>query len=185
MPATPRVRAVPALSIALLGLALVPPAVAAAAEVALSQATESAGQPLARPTVGEGSAPGAALPFHLALTHSCPTGSAASQLFVSIADTARLVDAGPPGTPQLVTLDVPLRQLLWLAQPAAACRTVGAQRQPDETGTEGLRYFRLHAGTAGYATVTCRDGEGNASWATTSAPLDVWLSCPAASAQAG
>lgn len=179
MPAPPRARAALALApaLALAGLAAIPAGASGTTEIALAQATGTGDPP--RPTVGVGSPAGATLSFHVALTHHCPAGPAGTQLFVAIADTARLVEPGPPGVPQPVTVDVPLRQLQWLAQPAAACRTVGAQRRPDETGGDGLRYFRLHAGTAGYATVTCRDDSGGTSSATTSAPLDVWLSCPA------
>lgn len=150
------------------------------AEVGLAQAPAAEGTP--RPTVGVGSGALGRLPFHLSLTHSCPAGSARAQLFVAIADSSVLVDAGAAGEPRPVTLEVPLRQLQWLAQPAAACRTVGAQRPPDDVGTDGLRYFRLHAGTTGFATVACSDADGRQATATTSLPLDIWLSCPAAPA---
>lgn len=159
------------------------------ADISLVQATVAGDAPLPRPTVGAGEPARATLPFRLALTHRCPTGTTQTELFVSIADTARLVEAGPPGEPQVVTVDVPMRQLQWLAQPSATCRTISERRRPDELGERGLEYFRLHAGTAGYATVTCRDDKGQPSSATTSAPLDVWLGCatadPGASPEAG
>jgi hypothetical protein len=154
-------------------------------DIALVQATGSAEEPLPRPTIGAGAPATPALPFRVALTHRCPAGTASTELFVSIADTARLVEAGPPGEPQVVTVEVPLRQLQWLDQPAATCNTVSARRRPDEVGQDGLEYFRLHAGTAGYATVTCRDEKGAPSSATTSAPLDVWLACATADGSPG
>lgn len=149
------------------------------AEIVLTQATASGGEPLPRPVVGVASPGGATLPFHLALDFLCPAGMERQQFFVSIADTSRLQGATGSPSPQVVRIDVPLRQLQWLAQPERACGVVGKQRPPDEVTGEGIRLFRLHAGAAGYATVTCSGESGKTSAATASAPLDVWLSCPA------
>lgn len=92
------------------------------------------------------------------------------QLFVSIADTSRLQDATGIPSPVVMRIDVPLRQLQWLMQPAQTCSAVGEQRHPDEVDGEGSRLFRLHAGAAGYATLTCGGDGGNTAAATVAAP---------------
>jgi hypothetical protein len=163
----------------LLALAASPAEAGDFAAIAVMQATEVDGTPLERALVGE-AAPGAiALPFHLALDFRCPAGTERRQLFVSVADTVRLQEAEGEESAQTLRVEVPLRQLQWLAEPALMCGNVARQRAPDEVGEGGLRYFRLHSGAAAYATVTCRGPGPRVAAATSSAPLDIWLSCPA------
>lgn len=147
------------------------------AEVGIGQAI---GDNLPRPIVGVAATPGPVLPFHVALDFRCPAGMARQQLYVSIADTAQVVEI-PAGQPPPVTLrlDVPIAQLQWLDPPAAACAAVREHRRPDETDANGIGYFRLHPGTTGFVTLTCRSDDGREAAANSTAPLDVWLSCPA------
>ena len=124
-------------------LALLPalsPAVAAGVpEVALRQAAEADGSALPRPTVGVAAPDITALPFHLALNFRCPAGSGRQQLFVSIADTAHLEDVSKAPSPLVVQLDVPMRELPWLAEPDSGCATVSDKRAPDETAALARR----------------------------------------------
>jgi hypothetical protein len=166
----------------LLALAAGPVGAGEFAAIAVMQATEVDGTPLERALVGAGAPVGALLPFHVALDFSCPAGTERRQLFVSVADTVRMQDAAEEASSQMLRVEVPLRQLQWLAEPARLCGSVAPQRPPDEFGDGGLRYFRLHSGAAAYATVTCRGPGPRVAAATSSAPLDVWLSCPAGDA---
>jgi hypothetical protein len=134
-----------------------------------------------RPTVGIAASAGPTLAFHLSLTYRCPADTREKSLFASIADTVHVEDI-PPGQPSPVTvrIEVPIRQIPWLEQPGAACATIG--RRPDQVGSDGTGYFRLHAAATGFVTLTCRSGDGHESAADSSAALDVWLSCPPAPA---
>ena len=163
----------------LLALAGPPAAAAETAQIVMTQASEVDGSPVQRATVGVAAPDAQTLPFYITLTYRCPAGTEREQLFVSIADTAGLQDATGGPSPRTVRVDVPLKQLQWLAEPAKACDSVGDQRPPDEVDDSGTRYFRLHAGAAGYAAVTCRGKGGETSTATSSVSLDAWLSCPA------
>lgn len=149
----------------------------AVAEVGIGQAI---GNNLPRPVVGAAAAAGPLLPFYVALDFRCPAGMARQQLFVSIADTAQVVEI-PPGQPPPVTLrlDVPLDQLPWFDPPAAACAAAREHRPPDETDDQGIGYFRLHPGATGFVTLTCRAEDGREAAANSTTSLDVWLSCPA------
>lgn len=169
--------------IALFALALGPAAGPGAAaadvpQISLSQAIEAAGTALPLPVVSPGFDAGASLPFHMTLTWRCPAGTARQQLFVSVADTVRLDEA--TASPHTVRVDVPVRQMEWLLPVQKACATTGSQRPPDQVGENGMRYWRQHAGVAAYATLLCA-GKDGATGVTTTAPLDVWLSCPAGS----
>jgi hypothetical protein len=148
------------------------------AAVALTQASEVDGTPLVRAIVGVAAPASATLPFHVSLDFRCPAGARREELFVSIADTARVQDATGSPSPRTLRVDVPLKQMQWLAQPERSCASIGGQRPPDEIGEDGTRFFRLHAGAAAYATVTCSDAD-SVTTATSTTPLDVWLSCPA------
>jgi hypothetical protein len=150
-----------------------------AAELTVTQATEVDGQPLPRPLVGVATAGGPTLPFHVRLEYRCPPGTGRQQLFVSIADTTRLEDATASPSPRVIRIDVPFRELPWLTQPATSCNTVSERRRPDEVDSDGTRFFRMHAGAAGFATLTCWGADGAATEVTSITPLDVWLSCPA------
>jgi hypothetical protein len=132
---------------------------------------------LPRPMIGIAASASPALVFHLAVNFRCPGVRPAGSLFTSIADTTRQ-DALPTGQPSPVTIrmEVPIRQIPWLEEPAVACATM--KRRPDEIGTNGIEYFRLHAAATGYVALTCRSEEGRESAADASIPLDVWLSCP-------
>ena len=154
-------------------------AAADAPDVGLAQVMAVDDQPVARPIVGATVPDGAELAFHVAVTYRCPAGTQGRQLFVSIADTARLEDVTAAPSPLTLRLDVPVKQLPWLLEPEHSCATVSAQRNPDEVDGSGTRHYRLHAGTAGYATLLCAPQGAPPSGATTAAPLDVWLSCPA------
>ncbi len=171
-------RFLPLLPVIVAAFGVDPSAAADRAEIAMTQASEMDGNPVPRAVVGVADPGEPTLPFHVALAYSCPAGTERQELFVSIADTANLQDATAQASPRTLRIDVPLRQLQWLAEPATACDNIGDQRDPDEVDDGGTRYFRIRTGTAGYATVTCR-GKSETSAATTSAPLDVWLSCPA------
>lgn len=153
------------------------PAFGDPAAIALSHANAYAADPAERPLVAANLRP-VTLPFQLAADYRCPTGTKRTQLFLSIADTVRLVESPEVAVSQTLRLDVPLKRLQWLAQPAQLCTGIARQRAPDETTADGTRLFRLHAGAAAYATVTCH-AENAETAATTSAPLDVWLSCAA------
>jgi len=151
--------------------------------VLATQALEANGQPLPRPVIGV--AAGAAapvLPFHVALNYRCPAASDRPQVFVSIADSWRLQDASELPPPLVIRVDVPIRQVQWLMEPDAGCDGIDGKRTPDETDAEGVRYYRLAAYVTGFATVTCVAKDGSLSAATATAPLDVWLSCPAPAA---
>ncbi len=150
-------------------------------EVTLTQVTAGDAGPLPRPTVDATKAGDASLPFHLALTYRCPAGSQYQQLFVSIADTTRLEPAAAMQPAQTMRLDVPLGQLRWLTERDLSCGTIARQRTADEVGASSTRYFRLHAGTTGFATVLCAGKDGQVASATATTPLDIWLSCPAGS----
>lgn len=147
------------------------------ADVGIAQALQDN---LPRPIIGIAAQPGPALPFFVSLEYRCPAGMGRQQLFVSIADTAR-VEEIPVGQPSPVTLrlDVPFAQLQWLEQPEAACAAAEEHRPPDDADDRGIRYFRLHPGTTGAVTLTCRADDGREVVANAATPLDVWLSCPA------
>jgi hypothetical protein len=150
------------------------------AAISISQTTTIDGNAVEPPLVGVGAPPSPTVPFHVTLRFECPAGTERGRLFVSIADTALVEDAPPGASEQTVRLDVPLRQLQWLAEPGHHCDTTGEQRPPDDIDAGGARFIRLHAGAAAYASVSCRAREVVVSSATSSAPLDVWLSCSAA-----
>lgn len=146
------------------------------AEVGIAQAAEDG---LPRPTIGIAAPASPTLAFYLSLNYRCPAAMGQRQLFVSIADTAHF-DEIPAGQPPPVTLrvDVPIDQLQWLAQPDLACATASDHRPPDHVDNSGIRFFRLHAGAAGFVTLTCRGDDGREAAANSTTPLDVWLSCP-------
>ena len=154
------------------------------AAITVTQASVLDGNRVPPPLVGVAAPEGATLPFHVTMDFSCPAGTERGKLFVSIADTTRIEDPVIGTSRQTLRLDVPLRQLQWLAEPARYCVNVTEQREPDEVDGSGVRFFRLHAGAAAYATVTCLARQDVLSSATSSAPLDVWLSCPLAAPEA-
>lgn len=159
-------------------LAAVLPAWATPPDISLTQVMQEGGQPLPRPTTGVAAPGQEALPFHLQVAYRCPAGTVAAQLLLSAADTTRIEALAR--SPLTVRLDVPVPQLEWLMTPGRSCNTLGRQRQPDETGSGGIRYYRLRAAATAYGTLLCRAGDGSDGGSTTSIPLDVWLSCPAA-----
>ena len=145
----------------------------------MTQPTEADGAELPRPVIGA-AAPGiTTLPFHVALSYRCPAASDRPQVFVSIADSWRLQDASELPSPLVMRVDVPIRQVQWLMQPEAECANAEGKRKPDETDSGGLRYYRLPAHVAGFATLTCVAKDGSLAAVTSTTPLDVWLSCPA------
>lgn len=167
-------------STALAGLLACGAALADAPDVTLTQALETADVALPRPTIGV-AAPGQdSLAFHLTLDFRCPAGTPRTELLVTVADTVAAAEVPAGASPHTLRVDVPLKQLEWLVRPEQICRGVQRQRRPDEIGSSGVHYFRLHAGTTAYATLLCAGAGDAASGATTSTPLDVWLSCPAA-----
>ena len=127
------------------------------------------------PVIGAGAPVQSALSFTVVLSYGCPAATEPKQLFLSVAETWRTIDANGQQSPLVTTLDVPIRQLQWLTQPEAECRNVIGKRSADILET-GVRYFRLHGATA-YAMLTCA-GKSGRSAATSSATLDVLLSCP-------
>jgi hypothetical protein len=167
-------------SLCLLLLALVfqPVAHADSPRVAMTQATEADGEPLPRPTIGPAVETGPTLPFSVAIDFRCPAGTQRQLLFLSIANTTRLEDVTGSQPPRIERLDVPLRQVEWLTEPANSCAALHDGRRPDEVAGDGTRYYRLAARADGYATLTCEAEGGQQSAMTSSAPLDVWLACP-------
>jgi hypothetical protein len=132
-----------------------------------------------RPTVGVATGPVSTLPFYLSVGYRCPAGTDRRILFSSIADSAQQIEIGPDQpSPVTVRVEVSMRQIPWLAEPAAAC--AGMKRRPDDVGNSGTRYFRLHAAAAGFVTLACHGESGLESAADAATALDVWLSCPAA-----
>lgn len=144
--------------------------------VRLEQAFGDEQGTLPRPGVGIGAAARPDLPFYLAVTWHCPLDTQPAGLLISIADTAHF-EASPPPSPRTLRVDVPLAQLDWFSQPAQNCHSAGSQREPDEVDDAGLYHYRLPAGTAAYATLTCRKPDGQTVGTTTTAPLAVWLRC--------
>ena len=147
--------------------------------VRITQTSESDGGLLPRPIVGVASGNAASVPFQVTVTWRCPAGTKRQQLFVTAADAWRIDDVREVPSPQTLQLDVPLRQMQWLTQTESACGNLADQRPPDETDASGIHYFRLAPGAAAYATVSCAPESGKPTMATSSTPLDVWLSCPA------
>ncbi len=149
------------------------------AEVIVTQAESAAARTVPRAQAGAASAADTVL-VTLDFSLRCPTGAGTRELFASIADTSRL-EVLPAGSTVLSwTLSVPLRQLLWLQPITRSCDNAAAHREPDEVDAQGIRWYRMQAGTQAYATLTCADVPLERGAHSASAPVTIWLSCPAA-----
>ncbi|MBW7929983.1 MAG: hypothetical protein H3C57_01575 [Gammaproteobacteria bacterium] len=159
--------------LASLGLASALHADEAAPNLGLSQGGTGARHMLPRL-----SATGAAEPvlaFELLVDAHCPAGHDQAELVISVANTVRSIPASQAAQPLIV--QVPRRQLPWLANPAQICARQDASRIADAVGEQGERLFRLPAVTAAFATLSCSTGQGDSSAASSALPLDAWISC--------
>lgn len=127
------------------------------------------------PRLSAAGATGSVLAFELLIDARCPAGHDQTELVISIANTVHSIPAGQASQPLIV--QVPRRQLPWLANPAQICARQDASRIADAVGEQGERLFRLPAVTAAFATLSCSTGQGDSSAASSALPLDAWLSC--------
>ncbi|MBM4197288.1 MAG: hypothetical protein FJ197_09380 [Gammaproteobacteria bacterium] len=118
------------------------------------------------------------VPFRLDIALRCPAGTTTTELFASIADSARAeaLASGTSGVSWLI--EVPRAQLAWLDPLTRTCAAAAAQRQPDERDAGGANWYRMRSGTQAYVTLTCAGDSGTAARHADSTPLTLWFSCP-------